>query len=222
MKFEHILVTEDQDVANLSLRITLEELQLPKPDQVYYCDHALTMLTTALRDGRAYDLLVTDLNFQVDGSTKQLPDGISLIRSARQLQPSLKILVFSAETRSVVTRRLYDEFHIDGFVRKGRGDAQELKKAIELLDKNRVYYPRDYRSGAAQDNQHAFTAYDKTIIRLLSEGYAQKDIPAWLDSQGIAPSGLSSIEKRLNLIRNTMGFSKNEQLVIFCKDMGLI
>jgi len=222
MKFENILVTEDQDMANLSLRITLEELQLPRPHHAYYCDHALTMITTALRDGRPYDLLITDLFFQVDGTTKQLPDGIGLIKSAKQLQPDLKILVFSTESRQAAIRRLYDEFYIDGFVRKARGDAQDLKNAIEQIAKNRRYYPRDYRSTATQDNQHAFTTYDKTIIRLLADGYAQKNIPAWLENNDIQPSGLSSVEKRLSLIKKAMGFTKNEQLVLFCKEMGLI
>ena len=38
----------------------------------------------------------------------------------------------------------------------------------------------------------------------------------------IRPSGLSSIEKRLNNMKNVLEFSKNEQLVAYCKDMGII
>lgn len=222
MKFENILVTEDQEMANLSLRITLEVLQLPRPQYAYYCDHALTMIAAAIRDGRPYDLLVTDLYFQVDGTTKQLPDGMGLIKSAKQLQSGLKVLVFSTESRQAAIRRLYDEFHIDGFVRKARGDAQELKRAIEQIGENKRYFPRDFRSTATQNNQHSFTIYDKTIIRLLADGYAQKEIPKWLENNDMRPSGLSSVEKRLNLIKTAMGFTKNEQLVLFCKEMGLI
>lgn len=222
MKFENILITEDHDMANLSLRITLEDLQLPRPQHAYYCDHALTMISAALRDGHPYDLLVTDLFFQIDGTTSQLPDGIGLIKLARQLQPGLKVLVFSAESRQAAIRRLYDDLEINGFVRKARGDAQELKNAIEQIAKNKRYYPRDYRLNATQGNQHAFTTYDKTIIRLLADGYAQKDIPVWLENNDIRPCGLSSVEKRLNLIKTVMSFTKNEQLVLFCKEMGLI
>jgi DNA-binding NarL/FixJ family response regulator len=222
MKFENILVAEDHEIANLSLRITLEELQLARPQHAYYCEIALAMIRKAHQDQRPYDLLVTDLYFEADGSAKQKPDGMELIKAAKQLQPSLKVLVFSAESRPVIIRRLYEEFGIDGYVRKARGDAQELKSALEMLAKNRRFYPREFRSLAAQENQHDFTAYDKTIVRLLAEGHAQKDIPAWLDDNGIRPSGLSSIEKRLNLIKSAMGFTKNEQLVIFCKDIGLI
>ncbi len=222
MKFEHILVAEDHEIANLSLRITLEDLQLTRPQHAYYCEIALSMIKKSGLDQRPYDLLITDLYFETDGSAKQEPDGMELIKAARDLQPGLKVLVFSAESRPVIIRRLYDEFNIDGYVRKARGDAQELKSALESLAKNRKYYPREFRSLAAQENQHDFTEYDKTIVRLLAQGYAQKDIPAWLESNDIRPFSLSSMEKRLNLIKGAMGFTKNEQLVVFCKEMGLI
>lgn len=222
MKFENILVAEDHEVANLSLRITLEDLQLPRPQHAYYCEIALAMIRKAGQDQRPYDLLVTDLYFEADGSAKQEPDGMELIKAARHLQPGLKVLVFSAESRPVIIRRLYDEFNIDGYVRKARGDAQELKSALENLAKNRKYYSREFRSLSTQENQHEFTEYDKTIVRLLAQGYAQKDIPAWLERNDMRPFSLSSMEKRLNLIKGAMGFTKNEQLVIFCKEMGLI
>ena len=222
MKFENILVAEDHEVANLSLRITLEDLQLARPQHAYYCETALAMIKKACHDQSPYDLLVTDLYFEADGSAKQEPDGMELIKAARHLQPGLKVLVFSAESRQVIIRRLYEELNIDGYVRKARGDAQELKSALESLAKNRKYYSREFRSLVAQENQHDFTEYDKTIVRLLAQGYAQKDIPAWLENNEVRPFGLSSIEKRLNLIKASMGFTKNEQLVIFCKELGLI
>jgi DNA-binding NarL/FixJ family response regulator len=221
MKFERILIAEDQDVANLSLRLTLEALQLPPAQHAYYCEHALNFLTKAVGEQQPYDLLITDLYFEAkDG--KQLPDGQALINSAKAQQPGLKILVFSAENRPALIRSLYEDLHIDGFVRKARGDAQELKSAIEHLEDGRRYYTREFRSLAAPQNQHTFTDHDKAVIRLIAEGVPLKDIPAWLETNEMRPSGLSSIEKRLNAIRTAMGFTKNEQLVIFCRDMGLI
>jgi DNA-binding NarL/FixJ family response regulator len=222
MKFENILVAEDQEVANLSLRITLQDMHLAPPRHAYYCDTALAMIRKARHDQRPFDLLVTDLYFEADNSAKQKPDGIELIKAAKIQEPGLKVLVFSAESRPLIIKRLYDEFHVDGFVRKARGDAQELKSALEMLAKNRRYFPREFRSLSVPENQHEFTAYDKIIVRLLADGYAQKDIPAWLESNNIRPAGLSSFEKRLNLIKTALGFTKNEQLVVFCKEMGLI
>ncbi|MGZ3813587.1 MAG: response regulator [Mucilaginibacter sp.] len=220
--FENVLIAEDHEIANLSLRRTLEDLNISPPDYVYYCDLALSKIKKALHNGRPYDLLVTDLYFEVDGSAQQLPDGAELIKAAKALQPDLKILVFSAENRTAVIQPLFDTLGINGYVRKARGDAQELRIALDRLAQSRQHYPHELRTQSAQENLHAFTEFDKTIIGLLSQGYAQKDIPAYLSAHGIQPSGLSSVEKRLNVIKTAMGFSKNEQLVAFCKEMKLI
>jgi len=220
--FEHVLIAEDHEIANLSLRRTLEDLQIPSPDYAHYCDQALSKVKKAIQNGRPYNLLVTDLYFESEDSAKQLPDGAELIRAAKMLQPDLKVLVFSAENSAAVIRPLFDELGIDAYVRKARGDAQELKAALANLKQKRRHFPPELRSRQAQENLHVFTELDKAIIRLLADGVAQKDIPASLTGLEIRPSSLSSVEKRLNLIKTVMGFKKNEQLVIFCKEMKLI
>jgi len=222
MQFENILVVEDQEMANLSLRITLETLHLPRPLHSYHANHAISLLKKALSEDHPYDLLVTDLYFEDEGTAKQLPDGAELIRAAKDLQPEIKVLVFSGESKITMIRRLYEEFAIDGFVRKARGDAQNLKDALEQIAQNRRYYPREYRSLSAQQNQYDFTDYDKAIIRLLNEGYSQQEIADWLQANEMPPFGLSSVEKRLKLMRTTMNFNKNQQLIGFCKDLGII
>ncbi|MDN3584387.1 response regulator [Mucilaginibacter flavus] len=222
MQFNHILIVEDQDLANLSLRLTLEGLELPRPVHIYHTGHALSMLKKALSENEPFDLLVTDLYFEEEGTAKQLPDGMELIRGAKLLQPELKVLVFSTESKIAMIRGLYEDLGIDGFVRKARGDAGELKNALEQLSENRRYYPRDYRSLAAKENQHEFTDRDKAIVRLLNEGFSQKEIADWLELNGMPPFRLSSVEKRLKLMREAMNFSKNQQLIGFCKDLGMI
>jgi len=222
MQFEKILVVEDQEIANLSLRITLEQLQLQHPLHSYHTVHAVSLLTKALSEKRPYDLLITDLYFEDEGTAKQLPDGMELIRKARELQPELKVLVFSAESKITMIRRLYEELGIDAYVRKARGDAQDLRDALGQIAQNRRYYHREYRSLAAQDKQHDFTDRDKAIVRLLNEGYSQKEIADWLEENDMPPFGLSSVEKRLKFMRTAMNFSKNQQLIGFCKDLGMI
>ncbi|MEN0052372.1 MAG: response regulator [Mucilaginibacter sp.] len=220
--FENVLIAEDQEMMNLSLQRTLGELEIGRVDHAFYCDQALAKVRSTLRNSCGYDLLVTDLYFETEGTSRQIPEGMELIAEARAVQPALKVLVFSAESRVTVIRSLFDEFHIDGYVRKARGDARELKAALERISRGRRFYPVELRSISAQENLHLFTPYDKVIIGLLADGYAQKDIPAQLGIRGIRPAGLSSVEKRLNLIKSAMRFSKNEQLVAFCKEMMLI
>ena len=219
--FKKVLIAEDQEIMNRSLRRTLEEMQIPSPDHAYYCEQALAKVKLAIHQQQPYDLLVTDLYFEIEGSSEQIAEGTALIKAARALLPQLKVLVFSAESRPAVIRPLFDELNIDAYVRKARGDAQELQGALERIRQGRRHYPRELRLSGSQENLHVFTDYDKTIIRLMAEGYGQKEIAEHLLASDMHPSSLRSVEKRLNIIRSSMGFSKNEQLVAFCKDMML-
>jgi two-component system capsular synthesis response regulator RcsB len=220
--FNSVLIAEDHESANISVQKTLQDLGIAKPDYAYYCDDALTRIQKGVRGGTPYDLLITDLSFDADGHMQRISGGAALIAAARQVQPGLKVLVFSAEHKPALIETLFNDLGINGFVRKARRDAQELKLAIEAIFKNKTHYPTELRQAARRKNMHDFTAYDTAIVTLLSNGILQKDIPAHLLQNGIRPSGLSSMEKRLNLMKDVLEFTKNEQLVAFCKDMGII
>jgi DNA-binding NarL/FixJ family response regulator len=220
--FKRVLIAEDHESANISVQKTLQELQVAGVDYAYYCDDALLRIRKAVQAGEPYELLITDLSFEEDGRVQALPDGPALIRAARALQPGLKVLVFSAEQKAAVIEPLFKELRIDGYVRKARRDAQELKLAVETIGKNRVHFPAHLRQVVSQKNAYAFSAYDVTLVSLLAGGMSQKDIPAYLLEREIRPASLSSVEKRLNQIRLALEFTKNEQLVGFCKDMGII
>ncbi len=217
-----VLIAEDHESANISLQRTLEDLGILHVNYVYYCDDALTELQKALQSGQGYDLLVTDLHFEPDNYLQQLKNGAALIAAARSIQPDLKVLVFSAESKVGVIESLINQNDIDGFVRKARNDAKELKQAIENIAAHQRYYPRHLLQLIQQKNAHQFTDFDIAVIELLSQGIRQKDIPPHLVQRQIQPSGLSSIEKRLNHIREQLDCSNNEQLVAFCKDKGII
>ena len=94
--------------------------------------------------------------------------------------------------------------------------------AIEDIYKNKKYLSADLRKAVKEKNSYEFTEFDVTIISLLTNGTPQKDIPNYLRENNIKPAGLSSVEKRLSLMKETLGFSKNEQLIAFCKDLGII
>lgn len=220
--FEHVIVAEDHEIANISLRKTLELMGMPEPDYAFFCDLTLSKIRKALSNQKPYDLLITDLYFEPEGSTQQLPEGAALVKLAKAIQPSLKILVFSAESRPGIIKPLFDELGIDGYVRKARGDARDLKEALERLARHEKYHPRELRNAAAQQNMHSFTTYDKTIVRLLAKGKPLKDIPDYLETHDIQPASKSSMEKRLSFIKSAMNFTNNEQLVLFCREMGMI
>ncbi len=217
-----VLIAEDHESANISVQKTLEDLAVTDIAYAYYCDDALNKIIQAVNAGSSFDLLITDLSFDPDGHKQVLAGGEELIAAARKVQPDLKILIFSAENRPAVIDQLCNNDDIDGFVRKARNDARELKEAIHEIALNRRYFPRHVRQLIEKTNTYSFSDVDITIITLLAQGMLQKDIPAYLQRKGITPSGLSSIEKKLSQMKAVLGFSKNEQLVAYCKDIGVI
>jgi len=222
--FKKVLIAEDQESANLSVQRTLEDLGVPNHPQryVFYCDHALSWIQNAVRKHEAYDLLITDLSFEADDNQQQLDGGMALIKAAKQAQPDLKVLVFSAENKPAVIDQLFANLSIDAYVRKARNDAKELKMAIKAIYDGKTYLSTDLRQLIKDKNTYEFSPLDITIISLLAEGTLQKDIPLYLQQNDITPSSLSSVEKRLNLMKEVLGFGKNEQLVAYCKDYGFI
>jgi two-component system capsular synthesis response regulator RcsB len=217
-----VLIAEDHEITNLSMQKTLEELGIAQPDYVYYCDDALVKIQKGKHDNQPYDLLITDLYFEKDHRKQKLAGGEALIAAARQIQPDLKVLVFSAENKRGVIEGLFNRQSIDGYVRKARNDAKELRSAIDQIDKNQRYFPRWFVDLIKHKNAHEFTEFDIIIISLLAKGIRQKDIPAYLQKNKIKPSGLSSIEKRLNHMKEALDFSNNEQLIAYCKELGII
>jgi DNA-binding NarL/FixJ family response regulator len=219
---DKVIIAEDHESSNLSVQKIMEELQINQSDYVFYCDDAFTRIQVAKQNGEPYDLLITDLLFDADGTVQQIGNGFDLIRAVRAIQPDIMVLVFSGEDRPAIIDKLFTQYEVDAYVRKARHDVKELKLAFDAISKGRRYFPRALARLVKQSNSYEFTEFDITIVRLLSQGYHQKEISEYLRIEEIKPSSLSSIEKRLNQIREELGITKNEQLVLFCKEAGLL
>jgi two-component system capsular synthesis response regulator RcsB len=220
--FEKVLVAEDHQTSSRAIAKTIEELNIPICHYVYYCDDALTRLRNELFSEKPYDLLVTDISFIEDHRTQQLKSGVDLIIAARHLQPHLKVIIFSADGHPGKIQSYFTDLKVNGYVQKGRMDAIELDKAVQAVAKGQTYIPLGVREKISPLHSHQFTTYDLTILSLLAKGKKLQDIPELLVERGILPSGKSSMEKRLNHIKTILEFKKNEQLIAFCKDMGII
>jgi two-component system capsular synthesis response regulator RcsB len=220
--FKRILIAEDHLMANISMQKTLTDLGFENPEYVYYCDDALAWINNAIRAEQPYDLLVTDLTFIDDHNKQKIAGGTELIQAVKQVQPNLKILVFSAENKPAIIDMLFKEMGIDAYVCKARNDAHHLKQALTAIYHHKKYLSPDVKLARKENNSHDFTELDIAIISQLVDGIPQKNIPHYLQENNIKPSGLSSVEKRLNLMKEVLGFSKNEQLIAYCKDVGII
>lgn len=220
--FKNVLIAEDHRSTKISVEQTLKELGITGSQYAFYCDDALLNLKNAIRESRPYELLITDLSFEEDDREQKISDGTALIEAAKKLQPGLKVLVFSAEPNAAVVHNLFQKLDINGYVHKGRRDTLDLKTAVENIYKNKKYVPVEFQQAIRHKNAHDFTNYDVMVISQLAKGTLQKDIPAYLQQSGMRASSLSSVEKRLNQIKEVLGFTKNEQLVAYCKDNKVI
>ncbi len=220
--FKSVLIAEDQEMTSISVRKTLEDLNVTKAEYTYYCDDALLQIKKNLQGETPFDLLITDLSFEEDHRKQEIAGGVELIEEVKKIAPNIKILVFSTEKKPALIDELFKKYGINGFVRKARHDAKDLKLALDALAKGKTYLSPDLKQSVKQKNTFEFTNYDITIIYLLSQGTLQKNIPSYLQENDIRPYGLSSVEKRLNMMKEVLEFSKNEQLVAYCKDFGII
>lgn len=220
--FKKILIAEDHESSSISVQKTLEDLNISQTDYVYYCDDALAKVKKSIREGDLYDLLITDLSFEEDHHQQNIKDGKELIQEVRELIPDLKVIVFSGQHKSGIIDSLFNTYKINGYVRKARHDSKDLKKAISSVYNNEKYLSLDLRQEVKKLNNYEFTSYDITLVSLLAQGVLQKNIPTFLQNNNIKPNSLSSVEKRLNSLKENLNVASNEQLVAFCKDLGII
>lgn len=220
--FKKILIAEDHESISISIQKTLEELHVQHIDYVSYCDDALAKVQKSHREESHYDLLITDLYYEEDHHEQKIKNGMELIQAIKEWQPNLKTIVFSAEHRSGVIDSLFKEYEINGFVRKARHDSKDLKKAIAAVYEGKNYLSLDLKQEVKKLNSRELSDYEKTLVSLLSQGVLQKNIPVYLQNNNISPNSLSSVEKKLNTLKEDLQITNNEQLVAFCKDLGII
>ncbi|RZM30451.1 MAG: response regulator, partial [Pedobacter sp.] len=110
--FKRVLINEDHESANISVRQTLGELGITGIGYTYYCDDAYTQIKKSLQDEQPFELLITDLSFEEDHRAQRITDGIELIRLVRELNPGLKVLVFSAENKAAAIDLLFKQLNI--------------------------------------------------------------------------------------------------------------
>ncbi|EFK37373.1 Uncharacterised protein [Chryseobacterium gleum] len=219
--FKKVLIVEDQEVMNRGVLNTIKELNIPDFDYVTYCDEALSRIRTALERKNPYDLLIADLSFEKDHIPQKLRSGQELILEAKKVQPALKVVVFSVEKKAKTIDDLYKIYQIDGFVSKARRDGQDLKSTIRKIFNGETVIPQEILNTMRHISSE-FDAYDIKLLELLAKGYKQSEISTSLKQQRMMPYGIRSIERRLNELRDSLGAKNNIEMIVICKDIGLI
>ncbi|WP_144281340.1 response regulator [Chryseobacterium echinoideorum] len=219
--FKKVLIAEDHEVRNLGVVNTLTELQIQHFDFVSYCDEALQKIKTAIASKDSYDLLITDLSFDKDHLEQKINSGQNLVEEVRKIQPNLKIIAFSIEKKPKIIDDLFKIHQINGFVSKGRNDGKDLKNTIKRVFSGEIVIPQEILN-AIRNTSFDFTEYDVTLIELLAKGWKQSEIEKFFKENEITRDSKSAIEKRLNDLRFELGAKNNIELVVLCKDIGII
>lgn len=220
--FKKILIAEDHESSNISVQKAVQDLKISDPKYVSYCDDALARVKIGLHENNTFELLITDLSFDEDYRKQNINTGQELISAIRAIQPNIKIIVFSSEKKEVIIEKLFTDQHVNGYVKKGRDDVKDLKKAIKAVFNNEKYITYDLKTNSPERNSFEFSEYDTLIVSLLATGMLLKNIPAYLKENNFKRSSMSAVEKRLKDIKESLDIKSNEQLIAFCKDFGII
>lgn len=220
--FRKVIIAEDYESSNISVQKIVEDLNIAESKFVSYCDDALTWIKVALANSNPYELLITDLSFDEDHRKQDINTGQKLIDAVRKVQPDIKILVFSVEKKEAIIEKLFKEQHIDAYVKKGRDDVRDLKKAIHKVFNDHHYLSAGISIEGNKNNAFEFTEYDTMLISLLANGELVKNIPDHLKTHQLKPNSISAVEKRLKEIKTNLNLNSNEQLIAISKDFGII
>lgn len=219
--FNKVIIAEDHEIRNLGVVNTLEELQIPEFEFVSYCDDALQKITKAVHENKPYDLLITDLGFDTDHLEQNISSGQKLIEKVRIIQPSLKIIAFSIEKKPKIIDELFKKYKINGYVSKGRNDGKELKNTIKKVYSGEIVIPQEIVN-SIRNNSQEISEYDIILLDVLSKGWKQQKIADHFKENGLHPDSRSAIEKRLNELREILNAKNNIEMVVICKDIGIL
>ncbi|SEB44909.1 DNA-binding response regulator, NarL/FixJ family, contains REC and HTH domains [Tenacibaculum sp. MAR_2009_124] len=220
--FQKVLIAEDTDYMSSGIKIALESFQIPQIEYAQYCDEAYLKLKKAWLNEEPYDLLISDLSFVDNYSPQNLTTGEELIEKAKELQPNLKTIVFSIEDKPYRIQHLCKELMVNAYVWKSIHGQKELKRAINSVYGNDFFITPKLAHSLRTIETFEITEYDVSLLKHLAEGKDQREISIDFKERKMKPSSISSVEKRLKILKENFNASNPTQLIAITKDFGLI
>ncbi len=220
--FQKVLIAEDVDFMSSGIKSALESLQIPVIEYAKYCDEAFLKLKKASLNEEPFDLLISDLSFIENSNPQRLLSGEDLVTEAKKLQPLLKTIIFSVEDKPYRVQQLCNELKVDAYVWKSIYGEKELKKAVQLVFDEAFFISPKLSHILKQKETFEITDYDVIILKYLAEGLDQREICEELKIKETKPNSISSVEKRLKLLKENFNANNPTQLIAITKDFGLI
>jgi DNA-binding NarL/FixJ family response regulator len=220
--FKKILIVEDVDSINLGVRNRLSEKFIFEIRHATYCDEALLSIKKAIFDSQPFDLIITDLSFVQNHHESRIKTGEALINEVKTIQPAIKTLIYSIEDRPFKIREYLNTLHVDGYVLKGSNGSTELVEAINDLQNNGSYVSPALSYTLNNTRALEIDDYDASLLKALARGLSQQEISILFKKQGKSPASLSSIEKRINRLKDYFMAKNTPHLIAKAKDLGLL
>ena len=220
--FSKVLVAEDMDDISKGVLGALSELGVSEIQQVQYCDDAILKIKKAELDNQPFQLLITDLSFNIDHRSQKITSGDALAEVIKREYPYIRIIMYSIEDRAQKVREMIQQLGINAYVCKGRHGLKDLAKSVEQVFMNKVYLSDHISHALRPQQEFEVQEFDLILLEKLSRGKSQEEISTEFKHNNISPSSLSSIEKRLNKLKIEFKANNAIHLVAKVKDLGLI
>jgi len=221
--FKKIIIAEDMDSENLGIVSSINTSLQTTVVTTQSCDKTLSRIKQAIKNKNPYELLISDLSFNLDTRiSHKITTGKQLIAAVKQLQLDIKVIVFSGEDKPAIIKSLFENHHIDGYVCKGLYGLSELKKAIYQVANNNTFTCPVSKKALHQKNVTQLDPYEIQLLQLLANGYKQDEISNQFAEKGIEPNSKRSIEDRIRKLRQEFDAKTTVQLIHLVDGMGLI
>ncbi len=218
-----LLIAEDLDIINTGIVTLLKANFDFDIVQTNSCDTAFLKLQHAQLNESPFDLLISDLSFKTLGVLDpQLESGLELIRKAKEIQPSLKTIVYSIEEKPILLKTLIEDLRIDAYILKGLESLNQLLVAIKKVKEGETFFPIEVLHILKSESPIEISDYDISLLSLLAEGLSQVDISEQFKVNSIIPSSTSAIEKKINFLKTTFKAKNNVHMVAIAKDLGIL
>ncbi|WP_378178243.1 response regulator [Aquimarina sp. SS2-1] len=220
--FTKVLVAEDYEIANQGIvKVLNDEVDIRNIHEAKYCDDAYLKFRKAHQDGELFELLITDLSFKEDHKVQIRTSGIELIQDIRKIQPDIKVIVYSQESRPDKINMLFQKLNINGYVCKGQHAVKELVNCVQGVYKGETVLPAEV-TDATKDNIINLDDFDMMLLEELAQGFTKKEIVQKLKKQKISPNSESTIDKRVSKLFDDFKAKNTTHLVAIVKDLGLL
>lgn len=221
--FKKVLLVEDIDSIGHGIAAKIkQEVGVKNIIMVQYCDNAYLKFVKAEQDKEPFDLLITDLSFKKDYRESSISSGEQLIKKLRDQNYNVPIIVYSVEERPTVIKKLMDWYDVSAYVFKGRNSTKSMINALKNVKNGKCFVSSELAANLRKKEIFTLEEFDTILLHQLSKGNTQEEISVILKEKSISPSSLSSIEKRLNRLKEELKAKTTIQLVANAKDLGLI